>query len=267
MSIFEAFALALIQGLTEFLPVSSSAHLILPSEILGWQDQGLAFDVAVHVGTLLAVVLYFRQEVLQLFLAFVRSIFKGERSADSKLAWLIALATIPAALFGFLMKDFLEIYLRSTWVISITCIVFGLLLWWADSKATLEKDEYSTTPKSALLIGLAQALAIIPGTSRSGATMTMALYLGYTREAAARLSFLMSIPIIVMAGSYLSLELVNSGIPIMWEPISVGILVSFISAYACIHWFLKLLNRVGMKPFVFYRITLGIVLAIVSSMN
>ncbi|USH02102.1 undecaprenyl-diphosphate phosphatase [Grimontia kaedaensis] len=258
MSMFEAFALALIQGLTEFLPVSSSAHLILPSEILGWQDQGLAFDVAVHVGTLLAVVGYFRKEVTQLLGAFFRSIFKGERSSDATLAWMIALATIPACIFGLLMKDIIEVYLRSAWVIAVTCIVFGLLLWWVDVKAKCEFDEYKTTPKMALWIGIAQALAMVPGTSRSGATMTMALYLGYTREAAARFSFLMSIPIIVLAGSYLGLGLVKSDVPVMWAPIMTGVLVSFISAYACIHWFLKLVTKMGMKPFVIYRVALGL---------
>ncbi|WP_325893949.1 undecaprenyl-diphosphate phosphatase [Grimontia sp. NTOU-MAR1] len=258
MSMFEAFALALIQGLTEFLPVSSSAHLILPSEILGWQDQGLAFDVAVHVGTLLAVVGYFRKEVTQLLGAFFRSIFKGERSSDATLAWMIVLATIPACIFGLFMKDIIEMYLRSAWVIAVTCIVFGLLLWWVDVKAKCEFDEYKTTPKMALWIGIAQALAMIPGTSRSGATMTMALYLGYTREAAARFSFLMSIPIIVLAGSYLGLGLMKSDVPVMWAPILTGVLVSFISAYACIHWFLKLVTKMGMKPFVIYRVALGL---------
>lgn len=218
--------------------------------------------MAVHVGTLMAVVGYFRKEVTDLLGAFFRSIFKGERSADASLAWMIALATIPACLFGLFMKDIIEVYLRSAWVIAATCIIFGLLLWWVDVKAKCEFDEYKTTPKMALWIGIAQALAMIPGTSRSGATMTMALYLGYTREAAARFSFLMSIPIIVLAGSYLGLGLVQSDAPVMWAPILTGVVVSFVSAYACIHWFLKLLTRVGMLPFVIYRIALGLGLAV-----
>ncbi|MGL5290648.1 MAG: undecaprenyl-diphosphate phosphatase, partial [Vibrionaceae bacterium] len=192
MSFFEAFVLALIQGLTEFLPVSSSAHLILPSEILGFADQGLAFDVAVHVGTLFAVIGYFRQQVWQLLCAFLASVFKNQHSKESRLAWMIVLATIPAGIVGLLLKDIVELYLRSTWVIAITCVVFGLLLWWVDAKAKQTINEDATTVRSAFLIGFAQAMAIIPGTSRSGATMTMALYLGYTREAAARFSFLMS---------------------------------------------------------------------------
>lgn len=257
MSHFEAFMLALIQGLTEFLPVSSSAHLILPSEILGWPDQGLSFDVAVHVGTLAAVILYFRKEVVTLLSAWIASIFKGKHTAESKLTWMIVLATIPACIFGLFMKDFIELYLRSAWVIAATTIIFAFLLWWVDKHSEHKFDEYQTGWKRALFIGLAQAAAIIPGTSRSGATMTAALYLGFTREAAARFSFLMSIPIIVLAGSYLGLKLVASGEPIDVSALSIGIAVSFISAYACIHAFLKLVTRVGMMPFVIYRLVLG----------
>ncbi|QIL85123.1 undecaprenyl-diphosphate phosphatase [Vibrio sp. HDW18] len=258
MSYFESFILALIQGFTEFLPISSSAHLILPSAVFGWSDQGLAFDVAVHVGTLAAVVIYFRKEVICLLAAFLASIFKGDRSKEAKLAWLIVLATIPACVLGLLMKDIVELYLRSAWIIAITTIVFGLLLWHADKHAALSADEYQTNWQKALLIGLAQAVALIPGTSRSGATITAALYLGFTREAAARFSFLMSIPIIVLAGSYLGLKLFTSGEPIHVGFLLTGIITSFISAYLCIHFFLKLISRMGMTPFVLYRLALGI---------
>ncbi|MCL4133954.1 UNVERIFIED_CONTAM: hypothetical protein GTU68_013697 [Idotea baltica] len=246
MSYFEALMLALVQGFTEFLPISSSAHLILPSAVLGWEDQGLAFDVAVHVGTLAAVVI-----------AFFGSVFKGERSKEAKLAWMIILATIPACIFGLLMKDIVELYLRSAWVIATTTIIFGLLLWWVDKNSSLRDDEYQAGWKKALFIGLAQAMAIIPGTSRSGATITAALYLGFTREAAARFSFLMSIPIITLAGGYLGLKLVTSGDPIHVGTLLTGIVVSFISAYICIHFFLKLISRMGMTPFVIYRLILG----------
>lgn len=257
MSYIEAFILALIQGLTEFLPISSSAHLILPSAILGWEDQGLAFDVAVHVGTLAAVVIYFRKEVVTLFGALFGSIFKGDRSKEAKLAWMIVLATIPACIFGLLMKDIVELYLRSAWVIATTTIIFGLLLWWVDKNSSLADDEYQAGWKKALFIGVAQAMAIIPGTSRSGATITAALYLGFTREAAARFSFLMSIPIIALAGGYLGLKLVISGDPVHVGFLLTGIVTSFISAYICIHFFLKLISRMGMMPFVIYRLLLG----------
>lgn len=257
MSYFEAFFLALIQGLTEFLPVSSSAHLILPSQILGWADQGLAFDVAVHVGTLVAVMIYFRKEVVSLLSAWVASIFQGDRSKEAKLAWMIVIATIPACVFGLLMKDFIEMYLRSAWVIATTTIIFGLLLWWVDSNAKQLDDEYQAGWKKAVVIGLAQAMAMIPGTSRSGATITAALYLGFTREAAARFSFLMSIPIIMLAGGYLGLKLVTGDEPVDIGALSIGIVTSFVSAYACIHVFLKLVTRMGMLPFVIYRLILG----------
>ncbi|KLN64123.1 MULTISPECIES: undecaprenyl-diphosphate phosphatase [Vibrio] len=267
MSYFEAFVLALIQGLTEFLPISSSAHLILPSAILGWEDQGLAFDVAVHVGTLAAVVIYFRKEVISLLSAFLGSIFKGERSKEAKLAWMIILATIPACVFGLLMKDIIELYLRSAWVIATTTIVFGILLWYVDKHSKLADDEYQADWKKALFIGIAQALAMIPGTSRSGATITAALYLGFTREAAARFSFLMSIPIILLAGGYLGLKLVTSGEPIHLGFLLTGIVTSFISAYICIHFFLKLISRMGMTPFVIYRLILGVGLFAFLMMN
>ncbi|WP_114766609.1 undecaprenyl-diphosphate phosphatase [Vibrio rhodolitus] len=257
MSYFEAFVLALIQGLTEFLPISSSAHLILPSAVFGWQDQGLAFDVAVHVGTLAAVMIYFRSEVVSLLSAFFASIFKGDRSKEAKLAWMILLATIPACIFGLLMKDIIELYLRSAWILASTTIIFGLLLWYVDRNASLLDDEYQATWKKSLFIGIAQALAMIPGTSRSGATITAALYLGFTREAAARFSFLMSIPIILLAGGYLGLQLVLSGEPVHVGVLLTGIVTSFISAYICIHFFLKLISRMGMTPFVIYRLILG----------
>ena len=257
MNYLEAFFLALIQGLTEFLPISSSAHLILPSAILGWDDQGLAFDVAVHVGTLAAVVLYFRKEVVELLTAFFASIFRRDRSKEAKLAWMIVIATIPACIFGLLMKDIIELYLRSAWVIATTTIVFGLLLWFVDHHAQQKSDEYQVDKKKALFIGMSQALALIPGTSRSGATITAALYLGFTREAAARFSFLMSIPIILLAGGYLGLKLVASNTPINLGFLATGILTSFISAFICIHFFLKMITRMGMMPFVIYRLLLG----------
>lgn len=258
MTYFESFILALIQGLTEFLPISSSAHLILPSAVLGWEDQGLAFDVAVHVGTLAAVMIYFRREVVTLLRAFFGSIFNRVHNKESKLAWMIVLATIPACIFGLLMKDIIEIYLRSAWVIATTTIIFGLLLWWVDRNAPLLDDEYQAGWKKALFIGVAQAMAMIPGTSRSGATITAALYLGFTREAAARFSFLMSIPIIMLAGGYLGLKLVVSGEPVHMGLLLTGVVTSFFSAYFCIHFFLKMISKMGMTPFVIYRLILGV---------
>lgn len=259
MSAFETIMLALIQGLTEFLPISSSAHLILPSQVLGWQDQGITFDVAVHVGSLLAVLGYFRKEVWSMLLAWLAS-FSGKRSPEALLAWLIILATIPAVLFGGLFKGFIEEYLRSAYVIAATTLIFGGLLWWADAQAKLLKDEYQIGWKQALFIGLAQAVAIIPGTSRSGITITAGLMLGLTREAAARFSFLMSIPVIVGACTLMVKDMAENPVVVDWSAMVLGVAVSFVSAYSCIHLFIRWVSRVGMKPFVIYRLLLGVFL-------
>ncbi|QBY03717.1 undecaprenyl-diphosphate phosphatase [Thalassotalea sp. HSM 43] len=257
MSTIETIILALIQGLTEFLPISSSAHLILPSQLLGWVDQGLAFDVAVHVGTLLAVVLYFRKEVGSMLFAWTDSVVHKKHSFDATLAWWIIFATIPAGLFGLFGKDFIEENLRSAAVIAFTTIVFGLLLGFVDIKGKQNKQIEHLGFKGAMLVGLAQATALIPGTSRSGITMTMGMMLGLTRDAAARFSFLLSIPAIAMAGSYLTLKLILEANGVDWQAIALGATVAFVSAYACIHYFLILLDKLGMMPFVIYRLILG----------
>ncbi|KGJ89280.1 undecaprenyl-diphosphate phosphatase [Thalassotalea sp. ND16A] len=257
MSTLEIIILALIQGLTEFLPISSSAHLILPSQILGWADQGLAFDVAVHVGTLLAVMIYFRKEVSNMMFAWGNSLVKKQHSNDSTLAWWILFATIPAGLFGFFGKDFIEEHLRAAAVIALTTVIFGLLLGFVDIKSKQNKEINDLGFKGAMYIGLAQALALIPGTSRSGITMTMGLMLGLNRIAAARFSFLLSIPAIAMAGSYLTLKLVTGVDVVDWQAIFMGSFLAFISAYACIHYFLILVDKLGMMPFVIYRLILG----------
>ncbi len=269
MSTIDIIILALLQGLTEFLPISSSAHLILPSQILGWKDQGLAFDVAVHVGTLLAVVLYFRKEVGAMAVAWLGTLNIGpatppnnaESLFNGKLAWWIILATIPAGLFGLLGKELIEEHLRSALVIAATTLLFGFLLGFADIKAGKRKQHKPIEElgiKGAMLIGLAQAIALIPGTSRSGITMTIGLMLGLSRDNAARFSFLLSIPAIAMAGSYLTLKLVLSANTVDWYAMGLGSILAFISAYACIHYFLIILEKLGMMPFVIYRLILGV---------
>lgn len=260
MDIIQVIILALIQGLTEFLPISSSAHLILPAQILGWDDQGLSFDVAVNTGSLLAVVIYFRHELWTMLNAWIASIFRRQHSDDSKLAWWIILATLPAVLFGFMAKDFIATHLRSMEVIAVTTIVFGLLLWWADKMSRRDLTVYQTGWRKALLIGFAQALALIPGTSRSGATMTAALMLGLSRDAAARFSFLMSVPVSLGAAILVGKDLLTSDQPIDYQALSLGTVVSFVAAYLCIHYFLKIISRMGMTPFVIYRLALGLVL-------
>ncbi|RHW76817.1 undecaprenyl-diphosphate phosphatase [Colwellia sp. RSH04] len=262
MSTLEIIILALLQGLTEFLPISSSAHLILPSQLLGWQDQGQAFDVAVHVGTLIAVMLYFRKEVGSMIVAWIGTIgfgpSKHSNSFDGKLAWWILFASIPLGLVGLFAANFIEEHLRSALVIAATTLLFGFLLGFADIKAkenaSLEKIGF----KGAMLIGIAQAIALIPGTSRSGITMTIGLLLGLSRDNAARFSFLLSIPAIIMTGGYLAVKLMTSTETVNWMTMGLGSLLAFISAYACIHYFLIILEKLGMMPFVIYRLILGV---------
>ena len=258
MDILQAIWLAAIQGFTEFLPISSSAHLILPSQVLGWPDQGLAFDVAVHVGSFVAVVIYFRREIQQLVTGWVKSL-GGPQTPESHLAWYIIIATVPASITGLIFGGFIEVHLRSMAVIAATTILFGLLLGWADYRYRGTKTIDQLTWKTALLVGAAQALALIPGTSRSGITMTAALMLGFDRISAARFSFLLSIPIIALSGGYKGLELLGQA-SVPWFETMIGTVLSALTAYLCIHSFMRFVERVGMLPFVIYRLLLGAVL-------
>ena len=259
MDFMQAVWLAIIQGLSEFLPISSSAHLILPSEILGWPDQGLVFDIAVHIGSLFAVIVYFRLDVAILTRAWWGSVFERRHSPESHLAWYILLATLPAALAGLLFSQFVEANLRSLAVIAFTTIFFALLLGWADRRGGGNRSIDQFSWRTALVVGVAQALSLIPGTSRSGITITAALALGFDRETAVRFSFLMAIPIILLSGGYKGLQLLDTP-SVDWTVILLGTLVSGITAYLCIALFLKLIQRVGMMPFVIYRLLLGAVL-------
>lgn len=261
LSDLQVIILALVQGLTEFLPISSSAHLILPSQLLAWPDQGLAFDVAVHLGSLLAVVGYFRRDVWAMLTAWLASLArKPHASADSRLAWWVIFGTIPAGLAGLLLEDFIEQHLRSMLVIAVATIVFGALLWWSDRRSGANRELSQLNWRSVLIIGVAQAVALIPGTSRSGITMTAALALGFQKSQAARFSFLLSIPLIAAAALLKGLELAQSALPVYWGEILAGLLLSGVSAYLCIALFLKWIERVGFLPFVLYRFALGAVL-------
>ena len=249
--------LALVQGLTEFLPISSSAHLVLVPVLSGWQDQGLAFDVAVHVGTLAAVVAYFHQELAAMAGAWRRSLRSGAAGPEARLAWAVLFATVPAGLAGLAFKDYIELQLRSPLVIAWATIGFGVLLGWADLAGRRRRDEHQIAWFDVLVIGCAQALALIPGTSRSGITITAGLALGLSRQGAARFSFLLSIPIIALAGGYEVFGLLQRPTEAHWGVLILGSLLSAFSAYLCIHLFLGLLDRIGMLPFVIYRLALG----------
>jgi len=263
MDSLQAIVLAIVQGLSEFLPISSSGHLILVPYFLGWKDQGLAFDVAVHVGTLFAVVAYFRVQLLTMTRAWFGSFAGGGMTPDARLAWCVVIGTVPVGIVGLLFSDLIEKMLRNPLFVAGTLSVFGLLMWIADRFGAHRRDEYTVGWRDAMLIGCAQALALMPGTSRSGVTMTMARMLGLTREAAARFSFLLAVPGIAMAGGYELLQLL--GEPdgsVNWSMMSLGLVVSAITGYFCIHWLLKVIGRIGLAPFAIYRFALAALIVV-----
>lgn len=261
---WQAIFLAFIQGLTEFLPISSSAHLVLPSVWWGWQDQGLAFDVAVHVGTLVAVVAYYHRDLKVMASSWLRSLTGGEQNQDSRLVWYMIAATIPAGLVGLLANAFIENHLRTLWVIATTTLVFGVLLGVADRRADNVPSNKTLSLSIALGIGLAQALAPVPGVSRSGITITAALLMGMSRQSAARFSFLLSIPIIAAAGMLKLIQLLQESASVDWTLIILSTAIAAITAYACIAAFLRLLDKIGLMPFVWYRVILAMVLMAVA---
>ena len=272
MTPWQAAVLALVQAVTEFLPVSSSGHLILLPRLLGWSDQGLEFDIATNSGTLLAVMAYFRADLARMARVFFASFRPAERAAnpDARLIWLLALATIPAGIAGLLAKGWISSYGRDPRLIAATAIFYGALLLYADRRATRatlagggrELSEFGLG--AALLVGCAQALALVPGTSRSGITLTAALLLGFARPAAARFSFLLAIPI----GLVLALKQVVDvlrGLPLGVPPeaLAIGIAVSGIAGYAVIAFLLDWVRKRSLAPFAWYRLALGVVLLLV----
>ena len=256
VGLLQIVVLALVQGITEFLPVSSSAHLILPAALTDWPDQGLAFDVAVHFGTVVAVATYFRRDLAGFAQSGVALAMHRRWDDNLDLLAKIAVATIPIVVVGLLFKTQIEMHLRSTTIIATATIAFGIALWLADRR----RGE-GTTPSylQASLIGLAQAIALVPGTSRSGITIAAALALGLTRPAAARFSFLLSIPAIVGAAIYTVADAAPST-PLPWIDMGLGFALAGASAFACIAMFIRFVERIGMTPFVVYRVVLGVAL-------
>ncbi len=252
--------LSLVQGITEFLPVSSSAHLILVPYFLGWPDQGLAFDVAAHLGTLLAVILYFRQSLKSMFFSCLSVVAIRRPDRESRLAGLVLLATFPVIIAGVIFHDEIASRLRSPLVIAMTTIIFGLALLWANRARPDALDEYQINIKIALLIGLAQVLALVPGASRSGITITAAVLLGMSQTAAARFSFLLAIPVISGSALFEVINLIQQTAVIEWQILLAGMLLSGVSAMLCIHLFLQFIERVGFTPFVVYRLILGVII-------
>ncbi|NNF23692.1 MAG: undecaprenyl-diphosphate phosphatase [Rhodobacteraceae bacterium] len=258
MSIFHLLLVAVVQGLTEFLPVSSSAHLILLPSLTGLEDQGQIIDVAAHIGTLGAVILYFWFDVKRVFIGVPRLLRWQIDGPEAWLALCLVIATIPVILFGLALK--LSGYtdaLRSVTLIGATMIGFGLLLYWFDQKGSYEKTAERWSLKDALVMGLWQALALIPGTSRSGITITAARMLGYARTDAARLSMLMSIPTIAASGLLLGADVAISGDTGTLRDLALVIVMSFLAALLALSLMMRLLKAFSYTPYVVYRIALG----------
>jgi len=261
MTWIHLLVLAIIQGLTEFLPVSSSAHLILPAKLLNWPDQGPLIDLMAHFGSLFAVMLYFRKDVAAMIAGFFELITR-KATRNSQLTWHLILATPPALAVGLIMSVVgLDAMIRQPLIIGLAFIIFGIILWWADQTGSRSKQITEMSWRGAVAMGLSQALALIPGTSRSGITMTAALKMGYTRSEAARFSMLMSIPIIGVGGLYALYKLQSDGAGV--ANLSNGLVVaflSFVAAYASIAIFMKLVEKIGMTPFMIYRVIVGVAL-------
>ena len=265
MPFYLLILVALVQGITEFFPVSSSGHLILISELSSAPDQGQAIDVAVHIGTLFAVVIFFWRDVAMGLAGIPRMLTGRIDTAGSKLAFLLMIATIPAIAFGLVLKlTGLSDAMRSMTVIGWTMLLFGLLLWWADQRGTIEKTEADWTTRDAIKMGLWQAVALIPGTSRSGICITAGRMLGYSRQDSAKLAMLMSIPTIVASGVLLGVEVIATADAQVARDGAVAAVMSFVAALFALSIMMRLLRSISFTPYVIYRVALGIVLLVVA---
>ncbi len=262
MTFFQMLLIAIVQGVTEFLPISSSGHLILIPKLTDFADQGPLIDVAVHVGSLLAIIVYFFRDAVGLARGGLATVGVGTAPAEKRLFWWIALGTIPAVAFGFFLKQggFLEDF-RSTHLVAVNLIVYGVLLGAADRWGRQTKSYEDLTLKDGLLVGLAQALALIPGTSRSGVTMTAARLLGYQRVEAARFSFLLSIPAVAGAGLLAALDLAEATTAMQRDALIAGAM-TFVAAFATMAFLMQFLKKASMMVFVIYRVALGIALLV-----
>jgi undecaprenyl-diphosphatase len=267
VSIFEAIVLGLAQGLTEFLPISSSGHLRFVPAFFGWEDPGAYFTATVQLGTMAAVVIYFWHDLWRIARTWVASLTRRERRGelDARMGWYLVIATIPISVFGLAFKDQIEEGARNLYLIGATLIILGILLGVIDHIAKRERDVEKVNRTDAIWVGFAQALALIPGVSRSGATITAGLLLGLTRQAAARFSFLMSVPAVVLSGLYGLTELVGAG-DVDTTGLVVATVVAFISGYASIAFLLRWLTSHSMMIFVVYRVVVGaLVIALTAS--
>ena len=263
MPIVQVIVLAVVQGLTEFLPISSTAHLYLTSWLLGWNVEGLDFDIALHIGTLLAVIIYFFKDWLQIIgQGLGMSVGTDDELRHNRgLLWLLAIATVPVGIAGLLFNKQAEGPWRNPFVIGIMLIVVGVLMWVAENAGRKQRDLASISGVDAMAIGVAQALAVVPGTSRSGITITAGLFRNLNRETAARFSFLLSTPAIAAAAGKAVWDMRKTGgfHGLVQPDFLIGVAVSALVGCVVIAWFLHYLRRSGLRPFVYYRIVFGII--------
>ena len=263
ISWFEAIILGLVQGITEFLPISSSAHIFIVSQLLGWQDPGAAFTAVSQIGTELAVIVFFRRDIVRIISAWARSLFTPalRSGIDARMGWYIIVGTIPIAVIGLTFSHQIETAARNLWLVSGTLIGFGIILGVADALGRHRLALANLNAKDGILFGLGQALALIPGVSRSGATISTGLALGYTREAAARYAFLLAIPAVVASGLYEATK-IGSEPTVEWGPTILATVIAFVTGFAVIAWLLRWVTTRSYLPFVIYRIALGLLLII-----
>ena len=263
ISWFEAIILGLVQGITEFLPISSSAHIFIVSQLFGWQDPGAAFTAVSQIGTELAVIVFFRRDIARIISAWARSLVKPalRSGIDARMGWYIIVGTIPIAVIGLTFSHQIETAARNLWLVSGTLIGFGIILGVADALGRHRLALANLNAKDGILFGLGQALALIPGVSRSGATISTGLALGYTREAAARYAFLLAIPAVVASGLYEATK-IGSDPTVEWGPTILATVIAFVTGFAVIAWLLRWVTTRSYLPFVIYRIALGLLLII-----
>jgi undecaprenyl-diphosphatase len=259
LDFLKAVFLGLLQGLTEFLPISSSAHLRIAPELFGWEDPGAAFTAVVQIGTELAVLLYFRKDIWRIATAWLKSLFNPETrgTIDARMGWYVIVGSVPIVVLGILLKDVIESDFRNLWVIGATLVGFGIILGLADRVGTQDRAIGDLTLRSAVALGVAQACALVPGVSRSGATISLGRLLGFDREAATRFAFLLAIPAVVGAGLYELPEIPHGENAYGPWPTVVATVVAFFVGYASIAWLLRYVTTHSYVPFVVYRIGLG----------
>lgn len=264
MGYFEALVLGIVQGLTEFLPISSSAHIRIFGDLFGWGDPGAAFTAVIQLGTEAAVITYFAKDIGRIISHWFRSLpFAGRNrlpasDPDARMGWIVIFGTIPIGVLGLLFQDAIETKLRNLYIVAVVLALFAVILGWADRKSKRTKSLEKMTLGDGVLVGFGQAMALIPGVSRSGGTITVGLLLGYTREAAARVSFLLAIPAVVLSGFFQLAKNIDTA-SLAAGPTVLATIVSFVVGYAVIVWFLKLISTRSYMPFVLYRIILAIV--------